>query len=66
MPIKNRKQFLEFNGEFVFFGTVSNKLKDERENGDYDIFTSFEYADAQTEYGVRLRYLGIDYRLFGE
>jgi uncharacterized protein (UPF0332 family) len=31
------------------FSRWLNKLKDERENGDYDIFTSFEYADAQTD-----------------
>jgi uncharacterized protein (UPF0332 family) len=31
------------------FSRWLNKLKDERENGDYDIFTSFEYADAQAD-----------------
>jgi uncharacterized protein (UPF0332 family) len=29
------------------FGRWLNKLKDERENGDYDIFTSFDYEDAK-------------------
>jgi uncharacterized protein (UPF0332 family) len=29
------------------YGQWLNKLKDERENGDYDIFTSFELEDAQ-------------------
>jgi uncharacterized protein (UPF0332 family) len=28
------------------FGCWLNRLKDERENGDYDIFTSFEPGDA--------------------
>jgi len=28
-------------------GRWLNRLKDERENGDYDIFTSFEYEDAK-------------------
>jgi uncharacterized protein (UPF0332 family) len=30
------------------YGQWLNKLKDERENGDYDIFTSFELADAKS------------------
>jgi uncharacterized protein (UPF0332 family) len=29
------------------YGQWLNKLKDERENGDYDIFTSFELEDAK-------------------
>jgi uncharacterized protein (UPF0332 family) len=29
------------------YGKSLSKLKDERENGDYDIFTSFEVGDAQ-------------------
>ena len=29
------------------YGKSLSKLKDERENGDYDIFTSFEVEDAQ-------------------
>jgi len=29
------------------YGRWLNKLKDERENGDYDIFTSFEREDAK-------------------
>lgn len=29
------------------FGRWLNKLKDERENGDYDIFTSFDREDAE-------------------
>lgn len=29
------------------YGRYLNRLKDERENGDYDIFTTFENADAQ-------------------
>ena len=31
------------------FGRWLNKLKDERENGDYDIFTSFEKEDAKLD-----------------
>jgi len=31
------------------FGRFLSKLKDERENGDYDIFTSFDYEDAKTD-----------------
>lgn len=33
------------------FGRWLNKLKDERENGDYDIFTSFDIDDARTAIG---------------
>jgi len=29
------------------YGRWLSRLKDERENGDYDIFTSFEYEDAK-------------------
>jgi len=29
------------------YGRWLNRLKDERENGDYDVFTSFDHADAQ-------------------
>jgi len=29
------------------YGRWLNRLKDERENGDYDIFTSFDHEDAQ-------------------
>lgn len=29
------------------YGRWLNRLKDERENGDYDIFTSFEHEDAK-------------------
>jgi uncharacterized protein (UPF0332 family) len=29
------------------YGRWLNKLKDERENGDYDIFTSFDFGDAK-------------------
>jgi len=32
------------------YGRWLNRLKDERENGDYDIFTSFNHEDAQREY----------------
>ena len=31
------------------YGRWLNKLKDERENGDYDIFTSFEREDAKED-----------------
>ncbi|MDI6791719.1 MAG: HEPN domain-containing protein [bacterium] len=31
------------------FGKVLNKIKDERENGDYDIFTFFEDEDAEED-----------------
>ena len=31
------------------YGRWLNKLKDERENGDYDIFTSFESEDAKED-----------------
>jgi uncharacterized protein (UPF0332 family) len=31
------------------FGRLLNRLKDERENGDYDIFTSFDRGDAETD-----------------
>jgi uncharacterized protein (UPF0332 family) len=31
------------------FSRLLNKLKDERENGDYDIFTSFEHEDAEVD-----------------
>ena len=31
------------------YGRWLNKLKDERENGDYDIFTSFEREDAKKD-----------------
>ena len=31
------------------FGRWLSKLKDERENGDYDIFTSFDHQDAKTD-----------------
>lgn len=33
------------------FSRWLNKVKDERENGDYDIFTSFEYVDARVDIG---------------
>ncbi|MCX8116813.1 MAG: HEPN domain-containing protein [Desulfobacterota bacterium] len=31
------------------YGRWLNKLKDERENGDYDIFTSFDFGDAEND-----------------
>lgn len=52
------------------FSRWLNKLKDERENGDYDIFTSFEYADARMDIeeadgflAEMKRYLGSNYGL---
>lgn len=31
------------------YGRWLNRLKDERENGDYDIFTSFDFGDAEND-----------------
>lgn len=40
------------------YGKWLNKLKDERENGDYDIFTSFDEEDAKNAVNQAEEFLG--------
>jgi len=48
------------------FGRWLNKLKDERENGDYDIFTSFEKEDAELDIKKAEEFLEEMKRYLGE
>jgi len=48
------------------FGRWLNKLKDERENGDYDIFTSFEEGDAKLDIKEAEEFLEEMKRYLGE
>ena len=42
-------QFIKTGKMDKKLGRWLNRLKDDRENGDYDIFTSFEYEDAKED-----------------
>lgn len=40
------------------YARILNRLKDERENGDYDIYTSFEKADACNDVAEAEKFIG--------